>query len=58
MAEPSERLTFTAHALDRAARRALDIAWIEQVALAPDWTEPDGKSGITRHYGVIACRWW
>jgi|GEM_PF-5609318 len=55
MTEPGNRVVLTEHAIDRAAQRDLPIAWIEQVVLAPDWTEPDTKSGITRHYGVIAA---
>ena len=55
MTGAGKHLIFTDHAINRAAERELDIAWIEQVAQAPDWTEPDKKSGITRHYGVIAA---
>ena len=55
MAKPTKRLTFTEHALNRAAQRDLDLAWIEQVALRPDWKELDRRSGIARHYGVITA---
>jgi hypothetical protein len=47
------RVTFTHHALERLAQRKLERGWVEQVALRPDWTEADAKTGITRHYGVI-----
>lgn len=55
MFSPGTRLLWTEHAIGRAIERELEPAWIEKVALAPDWIEPDAKSGINRHYGVIAA---
>ena len=55
MAPGRKRVIFTDHALGRAAERELELAWIERVALDPDWTEPNRQTGITRHYGAIAA---
>jgi Domain of unknown function (DUF4258) len=41
------------HALDQIGDRRLDPAWVERVALSPDWSEPDPQPGVTRHYGAV-----
>jgi hypothetical protein len=48
------KLIITAHALDEIAKRRLDLAWVERVALCPEWIEPDPQAGVIRHFGTIA----
>jgi hypothetical protein len=47
------KLVMRKHALDQIADRKLDRAWVERVALRPEWTQPDDKPGVMRHYGAI-----
>jgi len=47
-------ITLSIHAQGNILKRALDIAWIEQTILAPDWTtvDPD-DSTVIRAYSTI-----
>lgn len=47
------RLVISDHATDQAAERGLDLAWVERIALHPDWTEPDTDPTRVRHFGVV-----
>lgn len=44
----------TRHALDRIAEHKLDRAWVERVAMRPEWTRPDPRPNVVRHFGTIA----
>jgi hypothetical protein len=44
------------HAVEQIAERGLDRAWVERVAMHPDWAEPDPKPGIFRHFGIVPER--
>ena len=36
------------------AERGLSQSWVERVAAAPEWTEPDPRVGVVRAFGRIA----
>jgi hypothetical protein len=47
-------LILTQHLLIRLGEREIPIAWVERVALAPAWKEPDPHDrNVTRAFGRI-----
>jgi hypothetical protein len=49
-------IVMTKHALDRIAEHGLDRAWVESIALAPEWVEDDPRPGVRLHFGVLPER--
>lgn len=47
------RLVVTRHALDQMAARRIEPAWVERVALTPEWTGHDRQPGVARHFGAV-----
>ena len=47
------KLVMTRHALDRITEHRLDRAWVERVAMSPEWTRPDPRPGVVRHFGAV-----
>lgn len=43
----------TRHAEEQIADRELERAWVERVAMSPEWTESDPRPGIVRHFGAV-----
>jgi len=47
-------LVLTKHLLIRLAERNIPLAWVERVAVSPDWTETEPRSPeVTRAFGRI-----
>jgi hypothetical protein len=47
------QLVFTHHVEQRLAERELRREWVEAIALAPEWTAPDPRPGVVRHFGGV-----
>jgi hypothetical protein len=47
------RLFLTMHVARRLAERGLDRAWVERVALQPEWVEPDPLPDVVRCFGPV-----
>ena len=48
------RLHLTRHVLDEIDQRRLKRAWVERVAMQPDWTEPSRwRAGVELRFGRV-----
>jgi hypothetical protein len=49
------KIILSVHAAEAMASRGIDLAWVEATIVAPDWTQPDSRQGLTRSFKAIAA---